>query len=717
MQLVSLSSLIIAFITSMSLWLVVAYQLGWMSGRMIPASGSLLVLLGLCILLPLCKKRFQLHRFQMRVLILGVVFLVWIAISQLLNLAPVSIWWKHVERLISLAVFVAVICSEVPHDRLFRIFGIASACAVVIAVVPIIWWGGLVEGENERFWWSYGLGHPNQLLNTAGLGAGVFFIHSWFFNRREASVRGDLIVSLIGLIAVVFMAWFFARRGIALAIGVGLLTYFWWSIRLSRPRLFWSILVAGLLVVLGLSYAVAVQSRMEPRFERALIYLSCLERVIDRPIFGYGHYGSFFYSTAAGEYTQLLGSTGSWFIHSHSEFMDALIDGGIPALMLMLGAAYLIIRRAFSEKPGSFHKSMQILITGALVVALIDNAYSRLLGSAWLALVVGLLFKVTPDEVDDSAGSSSLPGMFLWFGALLSAWAFTTMSSLAFMDRDASPSVHLRTVEQTIDPEFLTSAVVNAIKEANREGSPRTYVRRVIEVQERRLGITNYTMYEKLKALYSRPDSKAQAFAVLNELATRLPLDIQVLDFVNKCLTEDRKSVSTIDSIHVIRARVSRGQGVLTDIETPYSTPKTIAEAANLAAKIRFGMIHEGFSPEIRRQVYLLVDRYGNVPEVSRIGGLAIITDPEFELTPYRQRMIISGFRQNFYLPILNRVQESWQAKAISPLLVKLMPGEYADFKRGNISRSWIPPSDSYVERRAEFTRIWGLADRVATLP
>jgi O-antigen ligase/tetratricopeptide (TPR) repeat protein len=322
------------------------------------------------------------------------VFVLWILIADLFAVNPHKALWSNFERmdgwvtLIHLYIFGVVVGSLfVLKDywkRWWLTFLGASALVTGYGLLQIM--NVLKTHQGDRIDASFGNAAylPGYLLFAIAIAIWQAVEHKgWlryalfalaaletlvlFFSATRGAFLG-----LIGALIVGALLWLIEGKGVGRKFAVGTL-------------LAVVLLVGGLFLAKDTSFVTESQtlSRLASAFNveslnvRFKLWNIALQGVMERPITGWGQEG--FNYVFAPNYDTSLYEQEPWFDRAHNVFLDWLVAGGIPALLLFLAFLLSIVVALYR---GNFSRIEKVTLIGALVaysiqgLAVFDNLFT-----------------------------------------------------------------------------------------------------------------------------------------------------------------------------------------------------------------------------------------------------------------------------------------------------------------------------------------------------
>lgn len=337
-------------------------------------------------------------------LVLFTTFVAWMAIANLLGVHPHKAFWSNFERmdgwimLIHVYGLFIVATSVLTVEKLWRrwwLFFLSVAAFVCLYGLIQATGGAEIHQGSTRITASFG--------NAIYMAVYVMFsilIAGWLAVTSKGWVRYALGASALLSLALLLLT---ASRGplIGLVAGVGAASVLWLglSLRSEETRnsvgLKWAVGgLLGLLILIGGFYLVrdsafvqetpaldrlsSVFTLSEELEVRSTIWGIALKGVQEDPMTGWGQEG--FNQIFNKYYEPSLYAQEAWFDRAHNMYIDWLVAGGVPALLLfvsLLALAFFALLRA-----PEYTRAECVLLVGALVayavqaLVVFDNLFS-----------------------------------------------------------------------------------------------------------------------------------------------------------------------------------------------------------------------------------------------------------------------------------------------------------------------------------------------------
>ncbi|MES2995134.1 MAG: O-antigen ligase family protein [Patescibacteria group bacterium] len=364
------------------------------------------------IVLAIADKKYR-PRFSWTLVVFGA-FTAWMFIADILAINAHKALWSNLERmdgwitLIHLFLFFVVAGSVLSVGNLWRKWWLTF-----IGVAAFVCGHGLMQllcaGQACGASGAVFAIHQSTARLDASLGNAtylavylLFAIAVTLWQAFESRGRMRYVLGALALIEIVVLFNTATRGAVIGLIAAALVCAFLWLVRSGkRARGVAAGAVIGLLVLIGGFWLARDASviRESPVFSRIAsislaegqtrftLWRMAGEAIAERPLIGYGQEG--FNYVFNEHYRPSLFAQEPWFDRAHNVFVDWLVAGGIPGLLLfvgLLGAGVLALLRAPISRPES------IFLTGAIVayafqaLFVFDNLFSYVPLAAVLAM-------------------------------------------------------------------------------------------------------------------------------------------------------------------------------------------------------------------------------------------------------------------------------------------------------------------------------------------
>lgn len=390
------------------------------------------IALGAYVLLALLDRRYR-PKFSWTLGLYGL-FVAWMFIANLLAENAHKAFWSNFERmdgfvtLIHVFIFFLIAGAVLSADKLWkRWWQVVLAASALVSIHGVFQLLGMAEI------------HQGGMRVDANFGNAIYFavylmftigIALWQAFESKGFVRYALLALAALQLVLVFMS---ATRGVIVALAAAaVLVSAAFAVSAGGTVRKAAVGALGVIVILGGTFfllrdSALVQSdpalaRLSTVFDakeltvRLTLWDMAREGFLDRPITGWGQDG---YNYVFNEhYRPSLLAQEPWFDRAHNTYLDWLIAGGAPALLLFL-ALLVSAFRALLLSPAS--RTERFILAGILVayavqaIAAFDNLFSYILLAALLAMAHERSARTIPSlekgpELDaTSAGAIALP--------------------------------------------------------------------------------------------------------------------------------------------------------------------------------------------------------------------------------------------------------------------------------------------------------------------
>lgn len=375
------------------------------------------IALGAWVVLAVCDRRYR-PQFSWLLVVFGV-FVAWMAVANIFGVYPEKAFWSNFERMDGWVTLVHVFGFFVVAGTIFRVdelwrkwlfaFVIGAALVCCHAIIQL-------GGGSEI--------HQGGVRLTATLGnaiyLAVYLLFAMFFAVLLAiKQQGWVRYALLGFIPIALLMMFFtASRGplVGLCAGAGGAAILWlilalrgkkdaairWGIRGAVGVLAVVVLVVGTLFVVRdtdvvqdnvfLARITSVFNLEKELTVRGTIWGIALKGAQERPILGYGQEG--FNRVFNKHFEPSLYEQETWFDRVHNTYLDWLIAGGIPAMLLFI--ILLVLTGLALLRADGLSREERVILIGALgayaVQALVvfDNLFSYVPLAALMAIAYGI---------------------------------------------------------------------------------------------------------------------------------------------------------------------------------------------------------------------------------------------------------------------------------------------------------------------------------------
>ncbi|MGE5541236.1 MAG: O-antigen ligase family protein [Bacillota bacterium] len=421
--------------------------------------------------LALADKRYR-PRFSWIFVLYGA-FVLWMLIADIFGVNPHKALWSNFERmegwvtLIHVFMFFTVAGAVLTTDKLWRKWWLTFlGASALVSIYCLFQLGGFITIHQG------GVRVDGTFGNAAYLAAYMLFavaVSVW----QGLDSKGWLRYSLFALAAVeAFLIFASATRGAILGfIGAAIVASALFAFESGgRARKIAGGALIGIVLISGAFYLVRNASfiQSDPTLARissigpsdlkvrATLWHMALEGVAERPVLGWGQEG--FNHIFNKYYEPSLYAQEPWFDRAHNAFIDWLVAGGIPALLLFFAAFAMAIYALYR---GGATRQERILLVAALVaygiqaIVVFDNLFTYVPLAAILATAHGVASRPWKrlDEANEAdTATLQMAAPIIAVIAVIAIWivnvpniatASELVHALSVQSRDVTPNVAL----------------------------------------------------------------------------------------------------------------------------------------------------------------------------------------------------------------------------------------------------------------------------------
>lgn len=473
------------------------------------------------------------------ILILYAAFTAWMLIADLFAVNVHKALWSNFERMdgfVTLAhvfAFFIIAGAVLTADKLWRRWWLTflSAAALVCGYGLVQLSGGAVIHQGgARVDASFG--------NAAYLAAYMLFVAAIAVWQALETGAGKLAWIRYALFALAGIAAFIVyetqTRGAVLGLiaGIAVAALLWMLEAGKKGRLVAGAVLAGILLLVGGFFLVKDSAfvKADPTLARVssisahdlsvrtALWTMAFTGVLERPVTGYGQEG--FNYIFQKDYQPSMYAQEPWFDRAHNTFVDWLVAGGFPALLLFLAlliSAVIALYRRTATRPERVLLVAALAAYAVQALVVFDNLFTYIPLAALLAMAATAtarpwkLMERIPEVGREQAGMVGAP-IALVLGAAL-VW-FVNVPSIA----GASALVHGLAYLQS-DPERAFSYITRA-NEAHAFGDQ--------EIAEQTLMFATGLRQVPGASDQLKQEAGAYAMTRMNELVSRVPNDARI---------------------------------------------------------------------------------------------------------------------------------------------------------------------------------------------
>lgn len=512
--------------------------------------------------------------------------------------------------------------------------------AIAVCLPPLVgWWCWLVIGQLPA--WARG---PSELGQT--------------LKGRRRWLLAEPIAALLVLGVVVF-GWLLydpegPRRGGLLGIAAGGAAAGWTILHARRPTWAWSMARIGSAILLLVIVILVFSGPMaDPRSERLLLYKGALATAWEGLPWGWGAYGSAVGPFIDGGWARECTAIGLWSLHSHNEFLEAIIQYGIAGAALAAAFLGLLVAVALRIPDVRLRIAGMAALAAFAVQAATHNAFGQLLPQLWGAILLGLIARCgcgparpTEGNVQPWLTRAVLAGPACW--CLWVAWGELPMMAKHV---DASIEQRLVAIRTSHNPFALIHELQTTIADALDRDPLAPVVDELLTLHRRKLGGAGSFSPDQRRTYLLRKERLAAQLAaeVANPLEERDASRLQSLNAalhandllgLESALAMVRQtpfwSQGYIWADEILRRRPDLAQALLPSQQTmiwewvawfagradaprpqPEDWVEPIDRGAEALAQANW-LVQNGARPErMSRMLEALSGRYANIPDVA----------------------------------------------------------------------------------------------------
>jgi hypothetical protein len=699
---------IIARLPACVLLLVVAVYTGsYCSGRMVMIEGSVVAILLLpCLWLVAMPGRLRCDGLAGWFLATAIALEAWMAGVQLLrhDALPAG-WWCFAERAAGLCTVLLLLGSSLPVRVLVQVMGAAAACAVTVCLVMNASLDLLLPLSTDCF----AFGHVNILANTAGPSLivwAVLMIADWRAGERPR--LRDLVLLASGIISLGVITVATQRRGVLLAVAaVGVLLAVRWLMQRSRIL---GLAVMALLALAAGGMALRQFSHTTPslRNERVALYRSGVEGVVAALPCGFGHYGALHLQTVDGESCRHMTANGGYGEDIHNQLLEAALDGGPVALMLVLGLIALAALRVMVVSDARLRLALEAMGVAILIHLVTDNVYGTEVGLMWLSVAVGMM--LTADTA-----RAVLPAwrwmpdarLLAWPLALISAGGALSDVRAALLPSDAGSSSRFLCLQTALVPQSV-SLHAEAILQSDDPGVDMAQRDHALDISVATMGWTIRTAIFEVERR-RRTGPPAQTIHALLRVLQLSPFFKEYYEALAVVVIQHPECAGLVPP--AVRQRIAYLRGDRTLPKPSLSpAPRFIDEAIDDFTAIIWSITNNVPWSDISAPLQGLVQRYGDIQGVAQLALMAVCAAPPGsfpwmqDCAPQFAVALRSAGAVSAYFG-LARTPE--QARSLLPIAEQLFPETFVAFRSGTLRMTNDPMA---IMARTSLAHLWGLA-------
>ena len=712
------SLLLVAFVP---LIMMVAFTVAYVTNRASQVDLGILVLL----LLPLFWL-FRLPKTKISDAGQQVFIGLWIAWSLELifvqALSPVSImsgWWKFSEKSAAFVVFLLIISTCHSAKTLLTLLGAASALAATVTCTVSILMGRLGDMGAAL----YGFGHLNILMCT--IGPAVIAWSVVMIADFKAGKKVPLAVTLtwiLGCTSLFLLAYATQRRGISLALAAIaswlIAAWLWKKLNKAGKYIAVSFVIVAIIAVV---YKISLwdPSQIIGRNERIGLYIMGLDGFLGGLPWGFGNYGMLHLQHLPYESTKHMIAMGTWGMHVHNEFLDAGLDGGMPALLLVVFMSILTVIRVWTIADPTMRLACQAGSIAIFIHLLTDNTYGEAYGQFWMGIMLGVFWLaesrpkegggfLTPLKRFPSAYLLALPLV------LVSTYGAVTSFYPAVISNTSSAEIRFKALKLSLEPQLVNKFTLDLLSEESKAQAMR---RSLIDVSVRKLGWNMALAREEATYYINESVGSEQGVKAFVRFLEFEPFSRTIYNELRKYLERFPQTAKFLPKETQVRLLYISGTPGLKKPDI-FVVPKNIYAAQDLEAALIWHILNGTSWQEIAHGVKNLTDQYGNIPDIAQFAFEVTREAPKGTFSWSEAELIRLNYglaREQLELrDLLQKVKTPTQARAIKCFITHVYPNMESDFTHHTISpqtRKMLVSDNDVIPAYAEAIRCYALSE------
>lgn len=660
------------FVFGFPVFYAIFYSVAMSRGHLLPGSVAQAGLLTLVIALLGWMPAFRLN-LSRTTLVICTVFLIQIVYQCSGNFLWGKIGggiWSQISLLLGFGS--AVLVYSCPRSSLQAFHSTFIGCGVVVigCFIACVANGGLdLQGDFRP---EFGFGNISFLTNTCGMGVMAWACLLALQEETEGPYFAfNKFMCLVSCIALGLLCLSTGRRAsLIMAVAASLITVYY-VYRFSPKKIALAFIAISILTGSIILFCYFVGYR--PRVERFLIYNALFEIISILPWWGGGDGAASLTRTMPLESCRHLTSASTWFWHSHNEFLECLITGGWPLLIIHVSLWVSIIFAALRIPNRNEKMIASVLLVSLAIVAFTNNTLSTMIGHWWTGIVVGLIVK-SHDAAESIQGVRSFivsdkgKRQLIALSVILPlAIGLGRALPSAVSKPDDSAKSLFAAYRSTIDPESAGVLGCTAVAKAGEEknwGDALTYGLHV----KNRLGLIG-DIGQSLANTYARIGDPRKQLEAEIELIAMLPFRARSYLEIDK-ITNYHPELASIVPTEIY----SRAKRVPFQVKSDTYKIDNIDEAADLFISALDDRERGLSSATIQKKLELIAPVYGDVPQVaSSVFKLTALIDPPPNWSESTLHTCAKGFG-TFNISDLKDINSTEKAKRVAPLLRRWFP-------------------------------------------
>jgi hypothetical protein len=440
---------------------------------------------------------------------------------------------------------------------------------------------------------------------------------------------------------------------------------------------------------------------------------------------GFGNYGALHLQHLPYESTKHMIATGAWGMHAHNEFLDAGLDGGILAILLLVFMSILTVIRVWTIADPTMRIACQASGIAIFTHLMTDNTYGVAYGQFWMGIMLGIFWSTKSRVNEGSSFLNSLrrfPSTFVLALplVLISAYGAVTSFYPSVLGRQPIAEERLAALKLASEPQMVNLLTLGLLlqnditQEAKRD---------ILDESVRKTGWNNLLVHEDAN-FYIKENSGSEAgIKSFVRFLQYEPFNRFVYNELMKYLERFPHTREFLPAEYQTRLSYLSGNPSL--IKPDISIiPKDLYAAQDLYAALIWHLLNETSWSQIALGVKKLTNYYGNIPAVAQFAFETTREAPTgtFSWSDVELSKFTYGLERNpiELINIIKKVRNKNQALAIKGFLFALYPNLRHDFIYHTVSDSMkrkLYENDFTVLSYCETVRCFGLMGRKSQLP
>jgi hypothetical protein len=459
-------------------------------------------------------------------------------------------------------------------------------------------------------------------------------------------------------------------------------------------------------------------SQIIGRNERIGLYIMGIDGFLGGLPWGFGNYGALHLQHLPYESTKHMIATGAWGMHVHNEFLDAGLDGGILAFLLVVFMSILTVIRVWTIADPTMRLACQAGSIAIFIHLLTDNTYGEAYGQFWMGIMLGVFWLAESRPKEGGVFLNPLkrfPSAFVLALplVLISAYGAVTSFYPALISGTSSAEIRLKALKLSLEPQLVNKFTLDLLSDGITNQAMR---RSLIDVSVRKMGWNMALAREDATYYINESVGSEQGVKAFVRFLEFEPFSRTIYNELRKYLERFPQTAKFLPKETQVRLLYISGTPGLKKPDI-FVVPKNIYAAQDLEAALIWHILNGTSWQEIAHGIKNLTDRYGNIPDVAQFAFETTREAPrgtffwsEAELT----RLIYGLGREPLELrDLLLKVKTPTQALAIKPFLTHVFPNMEDDLTHHTIStetRKMLLSDDSLISPYTEAIRCYALS-------